>query len=251
MKKGISQEGLKLVACLTMLIDHIGYEIVYPILFVSAPALLRPDGAYRLYLFCRSVGRIAFPIFAFLLVEGIYHTRNRKRYALRLAVGALLSEIPFNLVVSGRVFWHQQSIMVTLLLGFGAVICMEKCRNPAWKPVAAVPFALAAEVLMADYGWAGVVLIAMFALSRDAYGKNLMRFFAMVILFHYMPSYIFEIGGFSVPMQVLGSLSMIFIAAYDGRKLTGSKAAQWAFYLFYPVHLLLLWGIGLAMQNNF
>ena len=78
-----------------------------------------------------------------------------------------------------------------------------------------------------------------------------MRFFAMVILFHYMPSYIFEIGGFSVPMQVLGSLSMIFIAAYDGRKLTGSKGAQWAFYLFYPVHLLLLWGIGLAMQNNF
>ena len=243
MKKGFSQEALKLLACITMLIDHIGYEIIYP-LYAQSAVIFQPGKLYSLYLLCRSIGRIAFPIFAFLLVEGVHHTRNRKRYALRLAVGALLSEIPYNLMVSGQVFWQQQSVMVTLLLGFGAVVCMEKCQSPGWKAMAAVPFALLAELVMADYGWAGVALVALFELSRHQYPKNLLRLCGMIVLFHYMSSYVFQIGGFSIPMQVLGALSMLFISSYDGRKVTGNKAIQWAFYLFYPVHMMLLWGIG-------
>ena len=62
----------------------------------------------------------------------------------------------------------------------------------------------------------------------------------MIVLFHYMSSYVFQLGGFSIPMQVLGALSMLFIANYDGRKRTHSKAVQWGFYLFYPAHLLIL-----------
>jgi len=242
MKKGISQEGLKLLACLTMLIDHIGYEIIYP-LYAWSAVIFQPGSLYMLYLLCRSIGRIAFPIFAFLLVEGIHHTRNRKRYAIRLAVGALLAEIPYDLMVSGQMFWRQQSVMVTLLLGFGAVICMQKCRSLAWKPVVVLPFALLAELVMADYGWAGVALVALFALSDEMYPKNLLRLGGMIVLFHHMSSYVFQIGNFSIPMQVLGALSLIFIANYDGRKVTGNKAVQWGFYLFYPVHMLLLWGI--------
>ena len=74
-----------------------------------------------------------------------------------------------------------------------------------------------------------------------------MRTGGMVILFHYTSSYVFQLGGFSIPMQVLGALSVIFIAAYDGRKLTCSKAAQWGFYLFYPAHLLGLYMISAFM----
>lgn len=243
MKNGISQEGLKLVACITMLIDHIGYKIIYP-LYARSAVVFQPGKLHSLYLLCRSIGRIAFPIFVFLLVEGFYHTRSRKRYALRLAVGALLAEIPYNLMVSGQMFWQQQSVMVTLLLGFGAVACMDKCPSLSWKPVVMLPFALAAELLMADYGWAGVLLAALFALSRGTVGQNFFRFVGMVVLFHYTSSYVFQIGGFSVPMQVLGALSMIFIAGYDGRKITGNKAVQWGFYLFYPVHMLFLWAVG-------
>ena len=242
-KKGISQEGLKLTACLTMLIDHIGYKIIYP-LYSQSAVIYHPGKLYSFYLLCRSIGRIAFPIFAFLLVEGLRHTRNRKRYALRLAVGAALAEIPYNLMVSDQVFWTQQSVMVTLLLGFGAVVCMEKCRSLAWKPVAAVPFALLAELFRTDYGWAGVALIALFELSSELYPKNLIRFGGMVVLFHYMSSYVFQIGGFSIPMQVLGALSILFIICYDERKVTVNKAVQWTFYMFYPVHMLILWAIG-------
>ena len=255
MKKGISQERLKLAACLTMLIDHIGYELIYPVYsgmsVASAADLPEVRLVYRLYLLCRCVGRIAFPIFAFLLVEGFHHTRDRKKYALRLAVGAVLSEIPYNLMVSGEVFWRQQSVMVTLLLGFCAVWCMDRCRKLAWKPVVMLPFALLAELLMTDYGWKGIVLIAMFELSRYMYSPNLIRIGGMIVLFHYMPSYVFQLGGFTLPMQVLGVLSMFFIANYDGQKRTYSKAVQWAFYLFYPVHLLVLWALGTMIPQIF
>ena len=250
MRKGISQEGLKLIACIAMLIDHIGYKIIYP-LYAQSAVIYEPGTLYNIYLLCRGIGRISFPIFAFLLVEGIHHSQNKKKYALRLLTGALVAEIPYNLMVSGNVFWLQQSVMVTLFLGFGALVCMEKCRSLALKPVAVVPFAVLAEVTMADYGWAGVVLIALFELSREMYSPNLMRMGGMIVLFHYMSSYVLWLGSVSIPMQVLGVFSMIFIANYDGRKITHSKAIQWSFYLFYPVHMMILWVIGTLLTGVF
>ena len=248
MKKGIPQEGLKLIACLTMLIDHIGYEIVYPIYasmsVASAADLPEVRMIYKLYLLCRCIGRIAFPIFAFLLVEGIHRTKDRKKYAKRLAVGAILAEIPYNLVVSGSISGPKQSVMATLLLGFLAVHYMEKCRSLAWKPVVLLPFAVLAEVFQVDYGWEGIVLIALFELSREMHSPNLVRTGGMIVLFHYMSSAVLQLGNFTLPMQVLGVLSMPFIAGYDGRKLTRSKVVQWLFYLFYPAHLLILWAVG-------
>lgn len=255
MKKGISQEGLKLIACLTMLIDHIGYEIIYPVYasmsVVNAGDLPEVRLVYRLYLLCRCIGRIAFPIFAFLLVEGIHHTGDRKKYAFRLAVGAVLAEIPYNLVVSGSIFGPKQSVMATLLLGFLAVHYMEKCRSITWKPLVLLPFAVLAEVFRVDYGWEGIILIALFELSREMCSPNLVRTGGMIVLFHYMSSHILQFGNFTLPMQVLGVLSMIFIANYKGVKRTYSKVAQWAFYLFYPVHLLILWTIGQMISGIF
>lgn len=256
MRKGYSQEGLKLIACVSMLLDHIGYLIVYPMyldacmvngvdmLGAAAPAAAKK--LYAVYMLLRIMGRLAFPIFCFLLVEGFHRTGSRKGYALRLAAAALLSEVPFDLMISGKIFWIQQSVMVTLLLGFGALVLMEKCRSLYWKPLAVIPFALGAELLLADYGWVGVAVIALFELTRYLPTRMASRFFGMLILFHYTPGHILEFGGFSVPMQVLGVFSLFFIAWYDGRKLTKSRAVQWAFYLFYPVHILLLWLISLA-----
>lgn len=253
MKKGISQEGLKLLACATMLIDHIGYVLIYPAyqhaVILDGPGTAAAEHLYFLYLLLRGIGRLSLPVFAFLLVEGFYHTKNKNRYMLRLAIGAAISELPYNLVVSGSPVWRdQQSIMVTLLLGFCALLAMERCSKLAWKPVAMLPFALFAELLHVDYGWSGIVLIALFELSRYLYNRDLIRFCGMLVLFHYQSSVMLRFGNISIPMQALGALSMLFIAAYDGRKITGSKAVQWGFYLFYPLHLMLLYGIRL-MSN--
>lgn len=245
MKKGLSQESLKLLACITMLIDHIGYALVYPMYqqasIINGNTIAAAKILNTAYLLLRCIGRLSLPIFAFLLVEGFLHTRNRKKYAIRLAVGAILSEIPYNLVVSGSPVWrYQQSIMITLLLGFFALLAMEQCRKLAWKPVVMIPFAILAELLCTDYGWGGIALIALFELSRHMYNRNLIRFCGMLVLFHYMPSAMLQFGNFSLPMQALGALSMLFISAYDGRKVTRNKVVQWGFYLFYPVHLLIL-----------
>ena len=253
MKKGISQEGLKLLACVTMLIDHVGYVLVLPmyqqVAVVNGNVLSSAKILYMAYLLLRSIGRLAMPIFAFLLVEGFHHTRNRKKYALRLLIGALLSEIPYNLVISGSPVWrYQQSIMITLLIGFCALLAMERCQKLAWKSVAMVAFALLSELLGADYGWGGVAVIALFELSRYMGSQNVIRFFGMLVLFHYIPSMLLRFGNFSVPMQALGALSILFIGTYDGRKVTKSKTVQWAFYLFYPVHLVVLYGIS-TMQS--
>lgn len=246
MKKGISQEGLKLLACVTMLIDHIGYALVYPmyqqVSIVNGTALGSAKLLYTVYLLFRSVGRLSMPIFVFLLVEGFHRTKNRKKYVLRLLVCAVLSEIPYNLVVSGSPIWRdQQSVMITLLLGFFALLAMERCQKLAWKFVAMIPFAILSELTGADYGWDGLVLIALFELSRYMDNRNLIRFCGMLVLFHYIPSMLLRLGNFSIPIQALGALAALFISAYDGRKVTRNKVIQWGFYLFYPVHLLVLY----------
>lgn len=253
MKKGISQEGLKIIACLTMLIDHIGYCILYPmyqqgLITAGLAGAESTRKIYMIYVLFRIIGRLSLPIFCFLLVEGAVHTRSRKNYGLRLLIGAFLAELPYNLAVSGSPVWRsEQSVMLTLLLGYCMILLMEKVGNISGKALMMIPFAAAAEILNVDYGWGGIVLIGIFVISQPMYNRNLIRFFAMVILFHYLPSNPLALGNITIPRQVLGALSMLFIAAYDGRKLTHSKTVQWAFYLFYPVHLLLLYGIRIFL----
>ena len=115
-KRRLSQEALKTIACVTMLLDHIGATIVLDCFYRTTgteKALLA-----ELYNTLHTIGRLAFPIFCFLLVEGVFYTKSPKRYGLRLLIGALLSEIPYDLAFYGGINTNEQSVMVTLLLGF-------------------------------------------------------------------------------------------------------------------------------------
>ena len=102
MKRGLSQETLKLIACLTMLLDHIG-------------AVFMPGSVLR------DIGRLSFPIFCFLLSEGVFHTRDPRKYALRLTLGMFLAELPFDFAFYGGIHWGHQNVMLTRLLGFLAL----------------------------------------------------------------------------------------------------------------------------------
>lgn len=246
MKKGLSQEALKIIACITMLIDHIGYEIISPLY----RSVARPELASQLrvlYYLLRSVGRIAFPIYAFMLAEGFRKTRDRKKYGIRLLIGALIAEIPYDLMVNGGISGKSQSVMVTLLLGFFALLAMEQCKSVTWKPIAVLPFAYLAEVTHASYGWVGIATVVLFELSRYTGSVNMIRFFGLLVLFHLNGGFLVQLGNFIIPLQVLGALSVVFIAAYDGRKLTNNKWVQWGFYLFYPAHMLVLWLGGILL----
>lgn len=223
--KGISQEALKLIACITMLLDHTAAALVYD---------------YRLYMILRGIGRIAFPIFCFLLAEGAHYTKSPGKYALRLLVGALLAEIPFDLALFGKFTWAHQSVMVTLLLGFGALWAMKKCVHVLLKLLVALPFILLGDLLMTDYGSYGVLLIVLLGFFRELPLGKLMQCVSICLVCALIPSIHIRVGMFSISLELVGCLSVFPILLYFGHKQTKNKVVQWAFYLFYPVHLMAL-----------
>lgn len=250
--KGISQEGLKLIACATMLLDHIGATVVMRMFEETASAGTGGAGNWlALYELLRIIGRLAFPIYCFLLVEGAQRTRNPKKYGLRLLVGVLLSEIPFDMAFYGSFTWAHQNVMVTLLLGFLALRSMDRCPLLWQKLLVALPFGYLAEWLSSDYGAMGIMVMVLFQLTRDIPWRGVWQFFGLWMVFS--PShalFINWLGGFSVTIQEWAVLALIPIFCYNGRKLTHSKTAQWAFYLFYPVHILVLAMLEMAIFGS-
>ena len=230
-KSGLSQEGLKLIACISMLIDHFGVSIVRQL---NTPWMI------DLYYVCRTVGRFAFPIYCFLLVEGMRHTRNPGKYILRLAIGILLAELPFDLLFEGGFTWDYQSVMVTLTLGAMMLLCMQKTDKKWLKILLAVPFAILARLAKCDYGSGGIVMIAVFAL----FDRLAIQTVALwLVNRELLPTAAVRIFGLVIRIQLLALLAQIPIGLYNGRKRSHSKALQWGFYLFYPLHLLILWMI--------
>lgn len=217
-KKGISQEMLKLIACTAMLVDHIG-------------AVLVPGNGLRI------IGRLAFPIFCFLLAEGAEHTKNPKKYGQRLLIGALLAEFPFDFMVYGSVSWQHQNVMVTLLVGYLMIQQIKKRSDPLLPLLIAF---LVAELLCSDYGGIGIAVIWLFAVTSGKPRELLLRTAGLAILFWCMDSVRVTVWGLRIPIQLFGVLAMIPIGLYSGKKLTSSRWIQWAFYLFYPVHMLVL-----------
>lgn len=249
-KQGISQETLKLIACITMLIDHVAATLLSAKLMNAVPEYAAQ--LLVLHRLMRIIGRIAFPIYCFLLVEGAQRTRDSKKYALRLFVGMLLSEIPFDLAFSPDWMEYKwrlttpllgfnpgfNSVMMTLLLGFGMLQGMKQVKG-IWKAVMILPFYFLAELLYTDYGGMGILLIAVFALTRGMDHEKLLCILGCAAVL--CPGgKDMQLFGIWIHSEAFAMLALIPIFCYDGRKLTHSKAAQWAFYLFYPVHLSIL-----------
>ena len=221
-KRGLSQETLKIIACLTMLLDHIGA--------VAIPSLG-----------LRVIGRLAFPIYCFLLAEGAYYTRSRKAYGLRLLIGLLLSEIPFDFLFFGEWTFAHQSVMVTLLLGFLYAVSMNYLPVTGYRILLIFPFAMVAELLNCDYGGWGVAMTAMFVVTRESRYKWLFRIFWLAILSVMIGGMSISIGPVRIPIQLFSLAALVPIWLYDGRKITDKIWIRQGFYLFYPVHLALLY----------
>lgn len=203
--------SLKLIAIVSMLTDHIGY-----IFFPGEPIF-------------RAIGRLAFPIFCFLIVEGFHHTRSHLNYLTRLIVFAILSEIPFDLAFYGHIFdLHHQNVFITLAFGLAAIFCLEE-MNTERRYVLPFVFILAASYFLhCDYGIGGVLLICMFYLTRETPWVRLVLFVLILYLFY---------GN----LELYGLIAIIPITLYNGKHGPNIKMF---FYWFYPVHLLVLYAIA-------
>lgn len=220
-KTGLSQEWLKVIACITMLMDHLG-------------ATFYPGMGLRV------VGRIAFPIFCFLLVEGVHHTGSPFRYGVRLTLAMVLSELPFDCAIFGGPTWQHQSVMVTLLLGFLALELMKQVNNKVLKLLLGIPFVFLADWLHCDYGSMGLILILMLGYCREMNFGFSGQAMAIVVFSCLMPGSTLNLPGIRLPIELFAMLSLIPIGVYSGRKSGSSRTVQWAFYLFYPVHLAVI-----------
>ena len=226
MEKGLSQEGLKILACVTMLVDHAA------LLFDGSPWL-------------RVIGRLAFPIYCFLLTEGIRHTRDVRCYLSRLLFAAIVSEPIYDLVLYPCVgIWQHQNVLWTLALGCAMLWCMTMIHKPVAKLAVMLLFALAAQLVRASYGSSGIYMIALFALCRGIPEGKWVLAAGLLVINWLMGSFTVSVFGLDVPVQLFAELALVPIFLYSGEKRTRLKAVSWGFYLFYPAHLLLLWGIA-------
>lgn len=213
---------LKLIAMITMLIDHAGY-----ILFSESPA----------YVLMRIIGRLAFPIYCFLLVEGFHHTRDTKKYLLRLGVFALISELFFDLAFSNMDSIHgmlsNQNIFFTLFIGL-LVIYFMRFFEVTFNNVILVNLfsgfvvlvgCILAYIMRTDYNVLGILMIVSFYIFKN---NKLLLFIILLILNYQMAGLI----------QAFSILSIILILFYNGKK--GPKINKYIFYAFYPLHIAIL-----------
>jgi len=216
----LSGSMLKLIAVISMLIDHVGAHLTPQFLTV----LQIGDYTLTLQTLMRVIGRLAFPIFAFLLVEGFLHTRSRLRYGLSLFICALISEIPWDLVQSGHLLYQGQNVFFTLLLGYLALCGMDWLRKKPVLPfLVLLAFALLTLVVQADYGVKGYAFILLlYALRKHEVFRPLTSFLLSrhwAVMCAFLP-----------------------ISLYNGKRgFIKSVGLKYAFYLFYPVHLFVIY----------
>ena len=222
--KVLDGSALKLIAMLTMLIDHLGSAIVR---YRDVTLISALGHTVELYTLMRFIGRLSFPIYAFLLVEGFLHTSDPKRYARDLLILALISEIPWNLVHTGRLTFGDQNVMFTLLLGLLGIWVIREYHDQFRKLALYLLGLLALSILLrADYGCGGFGFILLLYLLRE---KKLYR--AVV-------------GSCFLSSTWIAGLAFIPISMYNGKRgFIQGKALKYAFYAFYPLHLFILYAI--------
>lgn len=210
--------SLKCLAMAAMLIDHIG-------------AVLLPE-----LVWLRCVGRLAFPIFAFLVAEGFAHTRNFKKYLTRMALFALMAEIPFDLCYGTIWDIAHQNVLWTFCL---ALLCLRGIGWVTANRPERVNMAIAASLILSvivgnalrvDYGGYGVALVLLFWLIRQEESRELWQFFAMLCINCII------LGG----IQCLAMFALVPIWLYNEQPGPRNRVIQYACYAFYPVHMLVL-----------
>ena len=228
-KPSLSGSTLKIIALIIMLIDHIGAVIV--VRTMSTPGFDH-DFWNSLYWPLRYIGRLAFPIFCFLLVEGFCHTSNVKKYFSGMVLFAIISEIPFDLALTGNlVDFRFQNVFWELAVGILAMIALRYIEKNEFTYVLQIVlrlaviavFALGAEALQFDYGMYGIISIV--ALYVFRYNK--------------LPQLL--VGAVSFCWEQVAPLAFLLIALYNGKR---GRKIKYAFYIFYPAHLLLLYIIA-------
>ena len=218
---------LKIIAIITMVCDHLGdalFSVVAPLNFI---------------------GRMAFPIFAFQISEGYIHTKNIKRYLLRIFVFAIISQIPFYLFINKYLNNSGLNIFFSLLLGLISIIVFDFIKNKIsskmGKFVAVIPvifICILGEIINVDYGWWGVLTIFSFYFFKSSKLKMIIAFVILCIIRYGIQIILYGFSVTYIYLMLYTMFPIILIALYKGKQ---GKKIKYLSYAFYPIHLLLLY----------
>ena len=215
---------LKMIAIISMFIDHVGYAI------------------FGKFSYFNYIGRIAFPIFAFQISEGYVHTKNLKKYFFRLFLFAIISQIPFMFFHSILSTEFSLNIFFTLLLGLACIFIYDKSNCKILGIIASIAIGIIAQVSHCDYGFYGVAIILIFYIFKNNF-INASIFFVIATAIKYLvPIIKYGFNNVYLYLFIFTIISAIFLATYNGKK---GKNTKYLLYLFYPIHLLLIYGIYL------
>lgn len=240
---------LKLIAVITMTIDHVGAVFGT----VNDDGIL-PEGTYTLL---RTIGRLAFPIFCYLLVDGFFYTRNLKKYILRLACFAILSQYPYSLAIHKNISFYFLNIFFTLTLGMIVIAAIHYCiyrlqacdttQQIVLLPGIAITLSAfwVADNFNMSYGIYGIMLILIFyffRLQESDYQNTKKQLIYLTLEFVLIGVITYQ---FSSDLQIYCLAALIPIYMHNHKKGIGMK---YFFYLYYPLHLLVIYGIYMLIQ---
>ena len=218
---------LKIIAIIFMLCDHFGDAILKPFSFFNV------------------LGRIAFPIFAFQLTEGYIHTKNLKKYFKRLLIFAIISHRPFMLFSSTFTARFSLYIFFTLFIGLFAIYIYDKSHNKFLGILVTIFLCALAQLIKTDYGAWGVCIIMIFYIFKD---KKIWMclLYLLSCLLKYLPYLLAYNFHYIYMLLLLGTASSIFfIILYNGKQ---GKKVKYLLYAFYPLHMLALYFINVAIS---
>lgn len=243
MENKITNAHLKIIASISMFIDHFGAIFIFQLIQNQNDVFY-----FEIYSLLRIIGRIAFPIYCFLLIEGFIHTKNVFKYWLRLLLFALISEIPFDLAFNHTIIeFYSNNVFFTLCIGLLTIFVLSKIENiyqyfkdRCNKYLLMIGCILLGvgcililgniceTYLMSDYGMSGVFCIVCMYLFRSN------------ILVGYILGVLMTVILNQSWLQIYALFGLLFVLMYDGEK---GKINKYFFYLFYPLHLLIISGI--------
>lgn len=226
---------LKRLALISMLIDHAGAVIVQR--FMGMPEF-NYEFWHKLYEPMRLMGRVAFPIYCYLLVQGFIHTKNKGKYFLRICVFALISEIPFNLAITGNLFHSgYQNVFCELALGmlmlFFLEIVEKKTEALFLKGIEIFTIVCLAmclgEIFNFDYGYYGIFSIFILYFCRGNKRTQLVS------------------GALSFLWEWPAIFAFLPLALYNGKR---GRQMKYAFYIIYPLHLIIYYYIAILAGST-
>lgn len=222
MKKNLSSTALSVVAAAAMLADHAA------VAFLNGSALYSP---------MRAIGRISFPIFLFLIAQGIEHTSSKPRYLARLVVFAAVSELPFDILFYRTIFYprHQNTIFTLFICAVALMLLKRYEQAPELAMACLTVCALFAQLLRVDGGSMAVLLAVL--LSRDSAWEKVGALLAFSLLNNCLEGYNILTGHY-----IWNMASLVFILCYNekrGGESCPRQIRKWGFYLLYPLHLML------------